>query len=123
MKKIILAFSLLTFILDGCSDSKTASCNQPTTDIKGTWYLNKWTDYHTLVFNDATVYVDNQVDTVFTLKYLIKADTLIVFAGQPTTQFKNKIVCLTKENLTVDGIGEVKETRTYSREKKEFKNE
>ena len=35
--------------------------------IKGHWYLNKWTTYHTLIFSDSSVFVDNNVDTVFTL--------------------------------------------------------
>jgi hypothetical protein len=88
-------------------------------DINGSWYLNRWATYHTLTFHDSTVYVDNDIDTVFTLNYLIDDNLLLT-----TTQNENKvmidtILMLTSDSLVLSGIRDVKEKRIYSRTKKE----
>ena len=100
------------------------SCGQAkkritTADLEGNWYLNKWTTYHTLIFSDKTVFVDNNVDTVFTLNYSLSNDTLITWTS-PERKIKNKIISITKDNLTLDGIQDIKETRNYSRTKTEY---
>jgi hypothetical protein len=86
-------------------------------DLKGNWHLNKWTSYQILIISDQTVFVGNHVDTVFTLNYSLSHDTLITWTGQSTQKFKNKIISLTKDNLVLDGIQEITETRTYKRTK------
>jgi len=65
-------------------------------DIKVTWYFNKWTTYHTLTFDDSTVSVDNNVDTVFTLSYGIKDNSLVT-----VTQYGNKMMVNKINKLTV----------------------
>ena len=94
-----------------------------TANIKGNWYLNKWTTYHTLIIGDSTIFVDHNIDTIFTLHYSVYNDTLKTWATGTHKIFKNKIVELTNENLILEGIAEVDERRTYSRIKTAFKNE
>jgi hypothetical protein len=77
--------------------------------------FNSWTTYRTLIFNDQTIFVDNHVDTVFTLNYSLSQDTLVTWTGQSTQKFKNKIISLTQDNLVLDGIQEITEIRTYKR--------
>lgn len=89
-------------------------------DLIGPWYLNKWTAYHTLIFSDTTVFVDNNVDTVFTLNYSLSNDTLITWSGQSTQKFKNKIIRLTKEELVLGGTQDITETRTYKRTREPY---
>ena len=85
-------------------------------DLKGSWYLNKWTAYHTLIFSDNTVFVDNNIDTVSTLNYSLMQDTLITWTTS-NRKFKNKIISYTKHNLILDGILENTGTCIYSRTK------
>ena len=92
-------------------------------DLEGNWYLNKWTTYHTLIISDSTIFVDNNIDTVFTLNYSVSDDTLKTWPTETNRIFKNKILKLTNENLIVDGIADIKELRTYSRKRTEFKND
>ena len=104
--------------IENCNSSNGQTSNQITSDeIKGSWYRNKWTSYHTLIFSDKTVFVDNNVDTVFTLNYSFAHDTLITWTGQTNQKFKNKIISITKDNLVLDGIQEIVGTRIYSRTK------
>jgi|GEM_PF-5478003 len=88
--------------------------------LQGKWYLNKWAPYHTLMIGDSTIFVDNNVDTVFTLSYSLVADTLITRLPQTGKVCKHKILDITNEHLTLTGIGDLDESRTYSRTKKEF---
>jgi hypothetical protein len=117
-KGVKLAFILLTlFVLTCCNKTEK---NLLATDIRGPWYLNKWTTYHTLIFDDSAVHVDNNIDTVFTLNYFIDDNLLLT-----TTQNENKtmvdtILMLTSDSLVLSGIRDVKEKRIYSRTKKEW---
>ncbi len=92
------------------------------TDIKGTWYLNKWTLYHTLIIGDHSIEADNHIDTLFRFNYEISNDTLISWGGEPRQMYKNKIISVTKETLVLDGIQSVVGIRTYSRVNKHWKN-
>jgi len=112
---LILTFTILSTI---------SSCGQAAKEVtsealKGSWYLNKWTTSHTLIFSDKTVFVDNNIDTVFTLNYAISYDSLMTWA-KPNQKIKNKIINITKDSLILDGIGELKETRCYSRTKRGY---
>ncbi len=86
-------------------------------DLKGNWYLNKWTSYNGLIFNNETVFIDNSTDTVFTLNYSLSYDTLITWSGKSNKKYSNRIINLTKDNLVLEGIREVTEIRTYTRTK------
>jgi hypothetical protein len=90
-------------------------------DIKGNWYLNKWTMYHTLVFNDKTVFVDNHIDSVFTVNYSLSNDTLIL-RHYDSTIYKKKIIAITKDTLVIESLNNRKDTLRYSRIKREWKN-
>jgi hypothetical protein len=114
--KILGAATIILTIISFSSCGQTQK-QITSTDLKGSWYLNKWTTYHTLIFSDQTVFVDNNVDTVFTLNYSLSHDTLVTWIGQSTKKLKNKIISLTKDNLILDGIQEINEKRTYKRTK------
>jgi hypothetical protein len=84
-------------------------------DIKGKWHLDQWTTFLRLEIGDSSIFVDNSVDTIFTVKYSISDDTLITYTPITNRQFKNKIILLTEDTLVLDGIMDVKETRHYSK--------
>ena len=87
------------------------------TNIKGNWYLNKWAPYHTLKFTDSTVFVDNNIDTVFTLNYSINDDTIATWANTTIPKLKNKIILLSADSLVLDGIRDNNVLMKYSRRK------
>jgi hypothetical protein len=111
---IVFYISVIAFV--SCDKKKNENLS---TGIKGTWYLNKWTVYRTLRFTDSTVFVDNHVDTVFTLNYAIKDQTLTTSSDFIDQSFSNKIVKLTKDTLILDGFIDVKEQLVYARERKD----
>ena len=111
------AFLLTLFVVVACS--RTESKISPA-DIKGTWYVNKWTTYHTLTFDDSTVSVANNVDTVFTLSYVIKDNSLVTVTHYGNKMMVNKIDKLTIDSLVLDGVHDVKEKRKYSRTKRDW---
>jgi hypothetical protein len=90
-------------------------------NILGTWYLNEWTLYHTLTFIDSTVYIDNHVDTLYTMKYAVEKDTLRTAPLDDHRHFANRIIKLTKDTLVLDGLIDVKERRMYIRTKGPWK--
>ena len=92
-------------------------------DIQGKWYLNKWTMYHTLSFEDTTVFVDNHIDSVFYSNYSLHNDTLILQDNDRTITYRNKIIALTKDTLIIRSFGSGADTLGYSRTKREWKNE
>jgi len=94
-----------------------------TDDIKGNWYLNKWTMYHTLKFSDTTLFVDNHIDSVFYSNYSIHNDTLILRDNNLTVTYKEKIIALTQDTLIIKSFGNKQEFLGYSRTKREWKNE
>ncbi len=91
-------------------------------NIRGTWYLNKWTMYHTLVFNDKTVFIDNHIDSVFTINYSLANDTLILRDNDSTITYKNELIALTKDTLIIKSFGGNSDTLRYSRTKRPWKN-
>ncbi len=92
-------------------------------DIKGKWYLNKWTMYHTLSFADTTVFVDNHIDSVFYSNYSIHNGTLILKDNDRTLRYNNKIIAISKDTLIIRSFGNDADTLSYSRTKREWKNE
>jgi hypothetical protein len=92
-------------------------------DIKGEWYLNKWTMYHTLSFSDTTIFVDNHIDSVFYSNYSLHNDTLILQDNDLKIKYKNRIIAITKDTLIIRSFGNGADTLGYSRTKREWKNE
>ncbi|MBA4260084.1 MAG: hypothetical protein C0446_13045 [Chitinophaga sp.] len=70
-------------------------------DIKGKWYLNKWTMYLTLSFADTTVFVDNHIDSVFYSNYSLHNDTLILKDNDRTITYKNRIIAISNHTLII----------------------
>ena len=91
-------------------------------NIKGLWYLNQWTLYHTLDFSKETVYVDNHIDSVFTLNYSFFNDTLYTWSPMTRKKFAYKIIKLTKDTFVLKGFYQCADTLCYSRIKKAWKN-
>jgi hypothetical protein len=91
--------------------------------IYGKWYLNKWTMYHTLSFGAKTVYVDNHIDSVFTVGYSLSGDTLILLDDKLGAYYKEKIIAITKDTLIIKSFGNTGDTLGYSRTIREWKNE
>lgn len=118
MKKVFFptAFVLIIFVAIGSSGIENKISR---TDIKGTWFLNKWTTYHTLTFDDSTITVDNNIDTIFTLSYLIKDNSLITVTQYGNKMMINKINKLTVDSLVLEGIHNIKEKRIYTRTRKD----
>ncbi len=88
-------------------------------DIIGKWYLNKWTMYHTLSFAKTTVFVDNNIDSVFTLHYSLSHDTLTLHDNKSKLIYKEKIITLTQDTLVIKSIGNRQDILGYSRIKRE----
>jgi hypothetical protein len=94
-----------------------------TEDIKGNWYLNKWTMYHTLKFDEKTLFVDNHIDSVFYSNYSLYNDTLLLQDNYSKIKYKNKIIAITRDTLVIRSFGNGTDTLGYSRTKREWKNE
>lgn len=109
----LVLISWTTFAICSCEPKGQKKFSKQ--DILGTWYLNEWTLYHTLRFTDTTVFVDNHIDTIFTLKYSVDKDTLRTTPFYDNRQFANSIIKLTKDTLVLDGLINAKERRTYVR--------
>lgn len=92
-------------------------------DIKGKWYLNKWTMYHTLYFSDTNVFMDNHIDSVFYNIYSLHIDTLILQDNNLKIKYKNRIIAISKDTLIIRSFGNGADTLCYSRTKREWKNE
>jgi hypothetical protein len=116
----LLSIYILGIILAFSCRKESHSINLD--ELKGRWYLNQWTTYHTLIFSDTAIFVDNNIDTVFTLGYSLSRDTLITWSEQINEQFKNKIIFLTRDSLVLDGIADNRGTRNYSRVKRAYSN-
>jgi hypothetical protein len=94
-----------------------------TDDIKGEWYLNKWTMYHTLSFTDTSVFVDNHIDSVFTLNFYLSNDTLILKDNNSRVTYREKIIKLTQDTLVIRSFRKNQNILGYSRTKREWENE
>ena len=103
-------------ILLGCTDTTSP---KEQASIKGIWYLNQWTTYHTLIFSDRSVQCDNNIDTVFSLGYIVRNDSLITMSDANDIK-GHKIIRLTNTDLVLDGFHDSNEQRKYSREKKKW---
>jgi hypothetical protein len=114
-KGLILTFFLLALVLTCCNKTEK---NLLATDIRGTWYLNKWTSYHTLTFDDSTIFVDNNTDTVFTFSYTIDDNLLLTRAQFEQQSTVDTITWLTSDSLVLSGIHSIREIRSYNRTKK-----
>ena len=86
--------------------------------LKGKWYLNKWTMYHTLDFSDSTVFCDNHVDTVFTLNYRVFEDTIETEHPHFPGKHKRRIKRLNGTELVLEGFHDSRAELIYSRTKK-----
>jgi hypothetical protein len=109
--KLLILFSLFLFTLCCAQSSKRIDLKF----FKGSWYCNEGVMFNTLKINDSTIFVDNKADTIFTMKYAVIHDLLIMWHPHNNTQFKNKIILLTKDSLVLDGIATLKMVRRYSR--------
>ena len=114
-----IIFSCFILVASSCKVGHPVQINSK--DIKGQWFLNKWTVFNVLIFDDKTVFIDNHVDTVFTLNYSISSDSLITWSGEGGQKFKHKIISFNKDSMVLDGIDEVNEQRTYYRKNKRYK--
>lgn len=92
-------------------------------DIKGEWYLNKWTMFHTLKFSDTTLFVDNHIDSVFYSNYSFHNDTLILRDNNSNVTYKQRIIALTTDTLIIKSFGKKQDILSYSRTKREWTNE
>lgn len=90
-------------------------------DIKGNWYLNKWTMYHTLAFSDTTVFLDNHIDSVFSLHYAFFNDSLILWDTN-AIRYAEKVIAITNDTLVVKNFNDDGDTLRYSRLKRGWKN-
>jgi hypothetical protein len=96
-------------------------CKLPVVDpylINGSWYLNQWTMYHTLQFDDSTVFVDNHIDTVFRSRYSISNDSLVLSVGKKGERSTHKILLLSPDSLVLQNFADGRDTLRYSREKR-----
>lgn len=91
-------------------------------NIKGDWYLNEWTMYHTLSFAQKTVFVDNHIDSVFTLPYSLSNDTLILHNNKSKPIYKEKIITLTNDTMVIKSFENNHDILGYSRTKRAFTN-
>ena len=103
-------FLLTLFAAVACNGTKNKISPA---DIKGIWYLNQWTTFRTIYFDDSTVY---NVYTDSMLSYVIKGNSLVTVT-QYGNKMVNKIYKLTPDSLVLDGMHDVKEKRKYSRKK------
>jgi hypothetical protein len=110
-------FFIILIILTVLSSYGQTEKKNVAKDIKGSWYLNKWTSYHTLIIRDSSIFIDNSVDTVFTIYYSLSDDSLITWRI-PDKKFANKIISITPDSLVIDGILGDKLKRKYSKKNK-----
>ena len=110
MKHFLLPLTITGFLILGCDSKANTNFKDK---IKGEWYLNKWTVYNKLIFYDSTVFVDNHVDTVFTLNYRVSNDTLTTWNNY--NEYKNRIISLDDSTLILDGIHDLKEKLIYTK--------
>lgn len=93
----ILIFSLLVY---SCSSKKDSDKNIfKKEDLLGTWSLHEWVMYHTLKIDNSQIYVDNNIDSVFYLRYKIKNGYLIIWDEDSTHINKAKIIRCTQDSL------------------------
>ena len=109
MKNLFLAFIILVLI-----SCKPLSNIDTKHNLQGKWYLNKWLPYNFLNFSDSTVFVENSIDTVFTLNYSISNDILITWLGS-SKKYRHQIIKLTDCELILDGIHDQEGKLIYTR--------
>ncbi len=90
-------------------------------NLLGSWYLNKWEMYHTLVFDTSTVFMDNHIDTAFSFSYEIVDKNIIVFRSlYSDEEFRSTISRLTNGELVFEELITLDEPRKYVRTKKDM---
>ena len=90
--------------------------------LAGKWYLNKWTYYHTLVFDKDRIFVDNHIDSVFYLNYKLSKDTLITWTENPKKVCKNRLLKVTNDTLIFKEFLDAKHKIGYSKTERKFEN-
>jgi hypothetical protein len=115
---ILIALAFFLLLNTSCKHHVSAYSKK---DIEGSWYLNKWKPYNSLVFSDSTVFVGNSTDTVFTLNYTLSHDSLITWSAESKGKYAHKILTLDKDELQLEGIHTNAEVLKYSRTKTDYK--
>ncbi len=131
MRKLALFVSSL-FLFIACGQLNNRNANKAARSvevrqinpgqIKGTWYLNKWTMYHTLIFSDSTLFADNHIDSVFTLNYSTAGDTLILRGSDSKIAYAQKIIAFSNDTLIIKSFDGSGDTLWYSKTKRPWKN-
>lgn len=104
---LVLSFLILSCKAGKKIDEKTHEIHKK--DLIGTWTLNQWTLYHTIVIDENEIYVDNHIDSVFSLKYKLDKDKLIFLNKEDSMKArKAQIIKLTKDSLVMKGFLETK---------------
>jgi hypothetical protein len=95
---------LILFVLGILFCCKNDNDDVDSSEIYGDWYLNKWEYAHTLKINRfGSIFVDNNIDTVFNLSYEIKNDTLYTW-NTDKIKHKRKILILNDSVFEIDGF-------------------
>ena len=121
MRKITYIIFLL-IILQSCKKSNNKNLQINAENLKGKWYLNKWTYYHTLDFDGDSIYVDNHIDSTFYLNYRLSKDTLITWSQNSTKLNKDRILKISKDTLVLNHFLNNKEEFNYSKTETKIEN-
>lgn len=75
----IIPFCILVLSCNSISNSS----NQNTIEISseqliGSWTTGEWEMYHTLIFEDSQLVIDNLIDTIFRFEYHLNGQSLIL---------------------------------------------
>lgn len=82
----------------------------------GTWKTGNDEMYHTLmVYDDSSMMVDNNIDTMYTCNYKIAANSIIVFDGRNNMSM-HKILKFNKDSFIVQGMMKSEERMAYYRD-------
>lgn len=100
---------------DRSGQSADSSRQTPPESIVGAWTRDTWDLYHTLYFEaDSTVVCDNHIDTLFRFTYRVEGNTLYL-RGYADTLWPVKIVALSNESLTLEGLPHDSRVLSYRR--------
>lgn len=123
MKNKIILITISSIFI-GCNyNLKRKEINDYKKNIKGKWYLNQWTYYHTLEIENNQIFVDNHIDSVFYLNYKLSNDTLITWTENSNKYNKVKIIELAKDTLIIENFLNNKNILNYSKIEQITRNE
>ena len=89
--------------------------------IRGKWFLNRWVNYHTLLFNaDSTVVIDNAIDTIYRYRY-VYTDGVLKLRDDAGKVREAKIVSLSADTLILANLLDSKRDLGYSRVRRKMK--